>query len=198
MPRQQHKRTAHRWKLTAIIVGATFLAFGSFWLAQMMESDPGLDSDALKNEPDYIIERFSVVRMSPAGQPRYIVAGDKLTHRPVDDTAEIENPLVQSMGEGVAPTTVRAKRARIDNDNTQVHLMGDVDITRTATPESKPMRMRTQALTIYPEDDKMKTDQPVEILSGASRMTGTGLFIDNAARQMNVASRVRITHQPGK
>lgn len=175
---------------------ATFLAFGSFWLAQMMESDTGLSADALKNEPDYIVEHFSVVRMSPSGQPRYIVSGEKLTHRPVDDTADIDKPLVQSIGEGVPPTTIRAKRARVDHGNTQVHLMGDVDIDRKATATTRAMRMRTQALTVYPEDDQMKTDQPVEMTSDGATLTGTGLFVDNTTRQVNVSSRVRIVYPP--
>jgi lipopolysaccharide export system protein LptC len=192
MARQLQKRTAHRWRLTAIMLAATFFAFGSFWVVQMMENSEGLGASALSNEPDYIIDNFSIVRMSPAGQPRYIVSGAKLTHRPIDDTAEIEKPLVQSMGEGVAPTTIRAKRARVDHGNTQVHLMGDVDIERKASPGAEPVRMKTQALTVFPDDDQMKTDQPVEIVSGTSRMTGTGLFIDNAARKVEVTSRVRI------
>lgn len=175
---------------------AAFVAFGSFWVAQLMENDPGISSDALKNEPDYIVEHFSVVRMSPTGQPRYIVSGEKLTHRPLNDTAEIEKPLVQSIGEGVPPTTIRAKRARVDHGNTQVHLMGDVDIDRKATATTKPVRMRTQALTVYPDDDQMKTDQPVEVVSGGATMTGTGLFVDNTTRQVNVSSRVRIVYPP--
>lgn len=175
---------------------ATFLAFGSFWLAQLMESDTGLSSDALKNDPDYIVERFSVVRMSPTGQPRYIVSGEKLTHRPVDDTAEIDKPLVQSVGEGVPPTTIRAKRARVDHGNTQVHLIGDVDIDRKATPTARPVRMRTQALTVFTEDDQMKTSEPVEIVSDGSTMTGVGMFIDNTTREIQVNSRVRIVHPP--
>lgn len=175
---------------------ATFLAFGSFWLAQMMESDTGLSADALKNEPDYIVERFSVVRMSPSGQPRYIVSGDKLTHRPVDDTAEIEKPLVQSIGEGVPPTTIRARRARVDHGNTQVHLMGDVDIDRKATAEAPPVRMRTQQLTVFTEEDQMRTSEPVEIVSNGSTMTGVGLFIDNTTREIQLNSRVRIVHPP--
>lgn len=175
---------------------ATFLAFGSFWLAQMMESDTGLSSDALKNEPDYIVERFSIVRMSPTGQPRYIVSGDKLTHRPLDDTADIEKPLVQSIGEGLPPTTIRAKRARVDHGNTQVHLMGDVDIDRKATATTKPVRILTQALTVYPDDDQMKTELPVEVISDGVTMTGTGLFVDNTTRKVNVSSRVRIVYPP--
>ena len=175
---------------------AAFLAFGTFWMAQLMESDTGLSTDALKNEPDYIVEHFSVVRMSPAGQPRYIVSGDKLTHRPVDDTAEIEKPLVQSIGEGVAPTTISAKRARVDHGNTQVHLMGDVNVDRKATATTRPMIMRTQALTVYPEDDQMKTDQPFEIVSDGATMNGTGLFVDNTTRKVNVNTRVRVVYPP--
>jgi lipopolysaccharide export system protein LptC len=178
------------------MIAATFLAFGSFWLAQMMERDGGLSSDALKNEPDYIVERFSVVRMSPSGQPRYIVSGDKLTHHPVSDTADIEKPLVQSIGAGVPPTTIRAKRARVDHGNTQVHLMGDVDINRMGTANADPVRMRTQALTIFPDDDQMKTDQPVEVISGDATMTGIGLFVDNTTRQVSVPGRVRIVYPP--
>lgn len=197
MARYGHRRTAHRWRLIAVMMISAFLALGSFWLLQILEnSDPALNSDAFRNEPDYIVENFSFVRMSPQGQPRYIVSGEKLTHRPVDDSADIEKPFVQSMGEGQAPTTIHAKRARIDHGNTQVHLMGDVDIERKAAPDVKPMRMRTQALTVFPDEDQMKTSLPVEIVSGESRMTGTGLFIDNAAGQVHVASRVRIVHPP--
>ncbi|MGZ8289476.1 MAG: LPS export ABC transporter periplasmic protein LptC [Telluria sp.] len=191
-----HKRTAHRWRLLVIMMIATFVAFGSFWLSQVMEREPGLGSDAFKNEPDYIVERFSFVRMTPDGKPRYIVSGDKLTHRPVDDSAEIEKPFLQSVGAGHPPTVIRAKLARVDHGNTQVHLTGDVDIERKATPDSRPVRMRTQALTVYPDEDQMKTSQPVEIVSDGSTMTGVGMFVDNASRQVHVNSRVRIVHPP--
>lgn len=178
------------------MMGAAFLAFGTFWLAQLMESDTGLSSDALKNEPDYIVERFSVVRMSATGQPRYIVSGDKLTHRPVDDTAIIEMPVVQSIGAGLPQTTITAKRARVDHGNTQVHLMGDVDIDRKATPQARPVRMRTQQLTVFTEEDKMKTSEPVEIVSNGTTMTGVGMFVDNTTREIELNSRVRIVHPP--
>lgn len=196
MARPMHKRTAHRWKLTAIMVAATFAAFGTFWVAQMMESDPGLSSADFQNEPDYIVEKFSFVRMTPDGKPRYIVSGDKLTHRPVDDSAEIEKPFLQSVGAGQPATVVRAKLARVDHGNTQVHLTGDVDIDRKAAVDARPMRMRTQALTVFTEEDQMKTNQPVEITSGGSKMTGTGLFIDNAARRVQILSRARLVQEP--
>ena len=89
-----------------------------------------------------------------------------------------------------------APRARVDHGNTQVHLMGDVDIDRKSTPDARPVRMRTQALTVFTEEDQMKTDQPVEIVSAGSTMTGTGLFIDNTERRIQVPSRARIVLPP--
>lgn len=182
--------------MTVIMMAATFLAFGSFWLAQMMENgDPALNADFQK-EPDYIVEKFSYVRMSPDGQPRYIISGDKLVHRPFDDAADIDRPFVQSLSAEQPPMTINAKRARVDHGNTQVHLLGDVDIERKASANARPMRMKTQALTIFPDEDQMKTDKPVQMLSDGATLSGTGLFIDNAARLVNVGGRVRVVYPP--
>ena len=68
-----YKRTAHRWRLLALMLFAVFCAFGSFWLVQVMqgeENGPGFNAG---NEPDYIVDNFSWVRMSEAGKPRYVM-----------------------------------------------------------------------------------------------------------------------------
>lgn len=192
-----HKRTAHRWRLTIIMVAGTFFAFGSFWLAQVLENqDPSLNADAFKNEPDYIVDKFSYVRMAADGKPRYIISGDKLTHRPVDDASDIERPFVQNVAADQPPMTINAKQARVDHANSQIHLLGDVDIERKASAGARPARLKTQALTIFPDEDQMKTDQPVQMLSDGATLTGTGLFIDNAARQVNVGGRARVVYPP--
>jgi lipopolysaccharide export system protein LptC len=192
-----HKRTAHRWRLLIIMMSGTFLALGSFWLAQMMdEQGAALGSDAFRDEPDYIVEKFSFVRMSPDGEPRYLISGAKLTHRPLDDSADIEQPQVRTVGAGHPPMTIVARNARVDHGNTQVHLSGDVNIERKAAATTRPMRLRTEALTIFPDDDQLKSDQPVSIESNGSRITGTGLFIDNAKRQMSIDSKVHIVLPP--
>jgi lipopolysaccharide export system protein LptC len=50
-----------------------------------------------RNEPDYIIDRFSLVRMNCGGPAAYIISGDKLTHNPVDDASDIDKPYVHSL-----------------------------------------------------------------------------------------------------
>src|SRR5437588_8368406 len=115
MKRPIHKRTAHRGRLAAImLVGAGF-ALGSFWLVQLItQGELGAGGQGLRNEPDYIVEKFSFVRMTPAGKPRYIISGDKLTHHPVDDISDVDRPVVRNLSPVQQPITMNARRARID------------------------------------------------------------------------------------
>jgi lipopolysaccharide export system protein LptC len=181
-----HKRTAHRWRLLIIMMSGAFLALGSFWLAQMMDDQSAaLGADAFRDEPDYIVEKFSFVRMSPDGQPRYVISGSKLTHRPIDDSADIEQPQVKSVGPGHAPMTIVAKHARVDHGNTQVHLSGDVEVDRKGSATVQPMVMKTQELTVFPDDDTMQSAVEVTMTLGTSFVRGTGMRANNATKQLH-------------
>ena len=193
-----HKiRPGQRWRVLLTIVVGVFFALGSFWLVQVMNR-PNLNivSDPNSNLPDYIVDRFSFVRLSPTGQPTYIISGIKLTHRPLDDSSVIDSPFVRSLSDRQEPTEMRAKLARIDQDNSRVHLTGDVDVSRAASAAVQKMTLKTQALTVFPNSDRMESDQPVEVVLGQTVMTGVGMKANNATRQIDVAQRLRITYPP--
>lgn len=193
-----HKqRTAHRWRLLLTILVGIFLACGSFWLLQMMlRSDQDLAADANKNEPDYIVEKFSFVRMTPEGKPRYLFHGAKLTHLPLDDTSEVEQPIMQNMAPGEAPMTINALRARIYHGADKVDLLGKVDIHRPASAQGHEMRLKTEALTVFPDEERMESSQKVVMTMGASTVTGTGMKANNATRQLDFTSRGQIIYPP--
>lgn len=188
-------RTAHRWRVTLTLVIGTFFALGSFWLVQVMNRG-GLDlqADPRRNEPDYIVERFSFVRMSKTGQPSYIISGAKLTHRPQDDSSDVELPLVLRLSD--QPMNLRAERAHIDQDNSRVQLLGNVKVDRPAGPTVQKMRLTTPTLTVFPDLDRMETDQPVQMVIGDSVLTGTGMVANNATRQVDIAQKLHITYPP--
>ncbi|UGQ46802.1 LPS export ABC transporter periplasmic protein LptC [Massilia endophytica] len=193
----RNQRTAHRFKVSIGMMLALFCAIGSFWLLELMNrSGAELQADRRLNEPDHIIERFSLVRMTKDGKPSYIISGDKLTHRPVDDSSEIDKPVVRSLSGENAPMDIHAARARIDDDNSRVVLSGDVRIDRAASATAQEFRLRTPELTIYPDEDRMQTDKPVSITSGAATMSGIGMAVNNATSQVEVKQRLRITYPP--
>jgi len=139
------ERTAHRWRIGLTLTAAVLFAGGSFWLVQLLNrSGSELNAGLRANEPDYIIERFSAVRLGKDGKPSYIISGDKLVHRPIDDAADIDQPVMRNMGEGRPPTEIHAKRARVDQNNTRVTLKDNVRVDREATGKSAALVMTTR------------------------------------------------------
>lgn len=187
MPRQYRKRTAHRLRFGVILGGCLALALGSFYIVQLMSvQDMEMMTDAHKGEPDYIVENFSAVRMSPDGTPRYIISGAKLSHVPVNDSSTVQTPAVQSMAPGKPPMHITAKTALLDHVNNTVELKGNVDVRRAGSPTAKPMTIRTEALTVLVDDDQMQTALPVEMTSGGMVVHGVGMTANNATRQVNI------------
>jgi lipopolysaccharide export system protein LptC len=191
------KRTAHRWQLTMIMIVGVFVAAGSFWLVQVVnQAGQQAEADKFRDEPDYIIDRFSMVRMSKTGQPAYIISGDKLTHRPVDDSSDIDKPYVHSLGSEQPPMNIHADTAHVDQGNTRVKLNGNVDVVRPATPASQALRMTAPTLTVFPDEERMETEAPVEMHVGSSIAHGTGMKANNATRQIQLGGRGTITMPP--
>ncbi|SFD00197.1 LPS export ABC transporter periplasmic protein LptC [Massilia yuzhufengensis] len=192
-----YKRTAHRWRLLAIMMIGVFCAFGSFWLVQVMQDDDsGAGLGGPLDEPDYIVENFSFVRMTEEGKPNYVVSGKRLTHRPLGDVSEVEQPVVQGMTPGRPRMTIVAKQGRVYHEEHRVDLLGNVDIQRPATPTSEALRVRTQALTVLPDEEIMKTDKPIEMQLGAATVQGTGMVANNATQKLHLASRGQIVYPP--
>jgi lipopolysaccharide export system protein LptC len=191
-----NKRTAHRWRLLALMLVAVFFAFGSFWLVQVMRGDDDVHRVDVGNDPDYIIDNFSFVRMSEAGQPRYVISGERLTHRPADNTSLIDKPVVQSMSPDRPRMTITANTAHVNQEQNQIDLAGNVDITRPAGKTTQPLRIRTEALTVLPDEDIAKTDKPIEMKLGAASVNGVGMVANNATQQLTLGGRGQLIYPP--
>lgn len=167
------------------------LALGSFWLLQVMQrgatdAAPG----ARTNEPDYYVEKFNFVRMSKLGEARYNVAGAKMVHRPLDDTYEITLPVMHSLSQGQPPLMVRAERAIAVPDSSKVHMIDKVEADRPASATSDHFHLKSDYVLVLPDDDVLQSDRAVELTFGSTRLTGTGMYVNNATRQFKLAQHV--------
>ncbi|TWI60808.1 lipopolysaccharide export system protein LptC [Pseudoduganella lurida] len=193
----RNQRVAHRYRLSIGMVLALFAALGSFWLVELLNrSGDEMQAGIKIDEPDYIVEGFSFVRMTKTGQPSYIISGDRLTHHPADDSSDIDKPVVRSLGAERAPMDIHAEKARVDQDNTRVTLTEKVRIHRAAQAGSQEMRLNSEALTVFPDEDRIETDQPVQVQVGDATATGTGLRANNATGQINLAGRGTLVVPP--
>jgi lipopolysaccharide export system protein LptC len=191
-----NKRTAHRWRTLALMLTAVFFAFGSFWLLQAIQTeDPTVAGNAL-NEPDYIVENFSFVRMTEAGMPRYVMSGARLAHHPENDVSEVSKPIVESIAPGRPRMTMHADRAQVYHGENRVELLGNVDVARPATPTSEALRAQTDALTVLADDEIVKTNRPVRMTLGAASANGVGMVAENPTQKLHLGGRGQIVYPP--
>jgi lipopolysaccharide export system protein LptC len=196
MVNTHNKRTAHRWPVISMLLGGTFLALGSFWLVQVMQRQDDQIASAKSSEPDYIVENFSFVRMGPSGQPRFVISGARLAHRPDVDVSDIDQPVMRSMTPDRPQMTVTAKTAHVLHVQNQIDMVGDVQASRPAGPKTQALDVRSEALTALPDEDIIKTSAPVEIKLGAATLKGVGMQANNANQTLHVASRGQLVYPP--
>lgn len=185
-------RTAHRWRLFLMLALVGALALGSFWVLEVMrKSTEDRMPDIPRSEPDYYVENFSFVKMTPGGSARYKISGQRLTHYPLDDSYEIRQPRVHSLGEARLPLTMRAERARVEDDNSKIHLYDKVEIERPASGNAAYFHLASEYLLFLPDDDVMQSDQTVHLTLGKSTLTGAAMVANNATRELRVSGNVR-------
>jgi lipopolysaccharide export system protein LptC len=191
-----NKRTAHRWRTLGLMLTAVFAAFGSFWLLQAIQSeDPAIGGNAL-NEPDYIVENFSFVRMTGSGAPRYVMSGERLVHHPENDVSLVTRPVVNSMVPGRPRMTLTSERAQVYHGENRVELMGNVDIVRPATPKSEALHAQTDALTVLADEEIVKTNRPVKMTIGAAKVDAVGMVAENPTQKLHLGGRGQIVYPP--
>lgn len=193
------KDTTRRFRLLAVLAPLIGMALGSFWLLEVMRRSTDVDMpERMRTEPDFYVDRFRYVRMSPEGRPEYQFSGERMTHNPQDDTYDIRKPLFSSLAEGRLPTTLRAERAHVSSDNSEVHLYGNVHMDRPASGNSQELQVKSEYMLLLPDDDVVRSDKQVAITLGTSTLTGTGMYANNATRELRLNSNVHGTYQRAK
>jgi lipopolysaccharide export system protein LptC len=188
---------ATRLRLTVLMVLGLALALGSFWYLENTRKElADMLPKVQRTEPDYFIDRFEYVRMSTTGQPRYKVSGVRMTHHPLDDSFQIRQPVVRSLGDERPPMTIVADRARLEDLNSRLHMLDHVRVDRPATPQSQPFRLDTEQLLILPDEDIMQSDQAVEMALGSARMSGVGMFANNATGELKLLNQTKVHYPP--
>ena len=188
---------AFRFRLGVVVAISLVLALGSFWVLQVQRKRAEDAAPKVQRvAPDFYVNTFTFVKMAKSHTARYNIAGALLVHHPKDDSYEITQPVIHQLSNGRPPMLMKADRAMVNSDNSEVNMIGNVDIDRPAAPQSDHFHLSSPTLTLLPDDDIMKTEAPVQLLLGTATLNGTGMVANNATRQFNLAHNVHGTRPP--
>lgn len=194
--------TADRFRTWLAVILVAVLALASFWILELMRRNDtdGNSRSSARSEPDYYVEKFSFIRLPNNGQVNYHITGDKLSHHPLNDDFEIQQPRINSFDADKVPLNIRADRAVVEQKNLQItpsrkndqiHLQGNVQAERPETSSSKYMRLESEYLLLLPNENKMKTDLAVNLITNSAEINAIGMIADNETQQIQLLSKVR-------
>ncbi len=185
-----------RW--ATILVLLLILVLTSWIHSSLQEEDRVLVKD--RGEPDSVMWDFKRTDMDENGLPKAKLQAELMKHYPLDDSVELEVPVMQIYNEKhVMPWHVTGERGWLSGDGEKLLLYGKVYIWRNETPKSegdggelvKEIEMITTDLKILLKEEYAETPNFVMILRGQSKVTAIGMQVNFKNRNLKLLKDVR-------
>jgi len=174
------------------------LAAGSLWLERAVQAPEHDKSGKLRHDPDFIAEDFGITKIDVTGKPEYILSAERMQHYPDDESTSVVAPRLVQRHDHANPIVIRADRGLIANNGKEASFYGSVVVVREAGRGQSELRVQTEYLQVVPDRDLARTDKPVIITEGRSRLSGVGMEFNNRTRQFALQSQVRGTFDARK
>lgn len=176
------------------LIALTVIAGASLWLDRATRVEEPAADGAVQTGPDFSATKTRIVGYAKDGSQRYELIADKLSHFPADDTTQLEQPRLTVFRDDTA-FYVSAVSGKVSPGGEQVDLAGDVLARRSRAEGLPELTLRTEALSVWPDPQRARTDQPVRLTQGNTTANALGMESDNLFGTLNLTGQVKV-HMP--
>lgn len=176
---------------TASVLILIVLGMSSYYFAKKAEQGQSAPPVAGRPDPDYFVERMTLMRADITGAPSVRVEAERMLHYPLDERIDFANPLIISLDESQPLMTIRADRGSAQDSGDIAELHDDVRVLRAASATEPELLITTPTATVDMARRLVTTDAPVQMQAGDNRLQGVGMTIDEHTRQLRLKSRVQ-------
>lgn len=137
--------------------------------------------------PDYTLDNFVFNSFTPLGKLDYRIQGVYLEHLPNSELFNINELNYSALNGNDLSWEASAERATLHEARHILKLSGKVQILYHSGSESRPVRMSTEAMTIYAKRNYAENRSPtfIDFSSGSFKSRG-GFQIDGKARSLKM------------
>ena len=180
----------------SVILLASLVA-GTWWAADYARNAVTEDPPRrITHEIDSYVENFVMVRSDVQGLPTARMEGKRMVHYPDDDSSEVTQLRAVNQRADRPTTVATSDTARMDQDGARIVMKGNVDLQRMAGGGRDALQIRSEEMTLLPDQDVAFTDQPATIVNGRSRIQGRGMRYDNVTRELSIAHSTKVEILP--
>ena len=142
---------------------AAMLALLTFWINQAVEKNGPKTDGSNRHDHDYIVNNFHTTKTDLLGNLHYVLAATEMEHFPDDDSTVLQRPRFTQYSINKPYTQITGQRGYVSSGGEEIQFVDNVKVVRPAFEGKGEMELVTEKLTIYPDDEIAKTDNPVVI-----------------------------------
>lgn len=182
---------ADKWLVVLVVAALSTL---SWWLPLRMGPAPP-ETPAVMPEarhvPDFFLREFELTSMDRAGEPRYRLVADGMTHYGDNDTADVSAPRMTLFRPAGPPWQGRSAAGWVATGGEMVRLTGEVVITRPGEVGAPGIELRSEEMRVWPEKEYAETELPVTLRDTLGVTQAVGLNADLKHDVLTLQSNVR-------
>lgn len=181
------------WGTLGVLIALTA---ATLWLDSIVQPPEAKLDGSARHDPDFIVEKFSSVKLYPSGDTEFTLAAIKMTHYPDTQTSYLERPHFARFApnNSSAPLHAYAQRGVVTEDGEQTDLYDNVRVIREAQGIRSELTLATTFLKLFPNQGFAVTDKPVVIDDAHTHITAVGLKLDSNKRELKLLSRVKVRY----
>lgn len=181
--------------IITVILSALVLS-SLWWLETLRDRErPDQADPDTHHAAEAYFDDFSARAWDRDGGPRHTMRGRRMERFSDDETSHIEEPRVHYHQPAGTPWYLAASNGQVDGTGDRVDLEERVVAMRNPNIPN-PMVARTRALTVFLDEGRATTDDPVRVVSSGSRLHSIGMtaFFDTGIVELH--NDVRGRHDP--
>ncbi len=147
-----------------------------------------------ETEPDFYLTNTVSFQYDKQGHLHYTFKSEQLQYFAPEDYTLISTPKVTLFQKDGTPWKINSQMGRITDGHKFIKLWDNVKLNR-AVPQD-PIQMKTQVLTIMPDQNIASTDKDVVIISDSGQVDATGMKVYFDTNKMELLSNVQVHLEP--
>lgn len=178
-------------RLILFILILGLVAAGTWWLASRIKPPEITAPPPPTHEPDYYFTDATVTTLDKQGRRAAVMTAPRIVHHPDDDSSEVFAPRIVYFSAGDPPWHAQADHGLMPSGGQLVKLDGHVEMRRADANGGPPLVIDTDRLDVNLDTNIGTTADPVDIVQGASHMTGIGMLAYFKENRLVLQSKVR-------
>ena len=162
------------WMAFLVLAG---LAAATQWLLWLFQPEPEAPPFIGPLRPEYSLDQFQLKVFKDNGQLSLDVTSPRMDRHGGDGHFMVRQPEMVILREGRPQWRASAENSRIEASGERLDLQGGVRFY-SFPDDPRPVDIRTEYLTAYPEQQRAQTDAPVTLVQGGSILRASGLRAD--------------------